>query len=357
MRKLYSLLWVILCVIAIFITPASLFALQDPAQTPPPGQKFIHNDDQIVLGDDFVLVSGEQIKGDLTVFGGNVILEEGSDVLGDVNVFGGNVDVRGKIGGDINVIGGNVHLFASARVGGKQNVVGGIVTRDRGSVIGGATTSTTTTEGSKPSGFVASFPQSLGNWVSGVISNLPPQVTEAIRSGRWRVITDNGVLHQLRNTLSSAIFMTVLAILALAIFPNNYSRMSGIIDTYWVSAGGVGFLTWLAVPVLCVLMAITICLIPLALITALVWASGAVMGWALSATIFGKWLLKGFGKTNEQPIVITAIGSFVLAFVGALPTLGWFIGLVASSLGLGAIILTRFGTQPYPRLPLLSIDR
>jgi hypothetical protein len=38
----------------------------------------------------------------------------------------------------------------------------------------------------------------------------------------------------------------------------------------------------------------------------------------------------------------------VLAIVGFVPIVGWLVGLFIGLLGLGAVVLTRFGTRGYP---------
>jgi hypothetical protein len=44
----------------------------------------------------------------------------------------------------------------------------------------------------------------------------------------------------------------------------------------------------------------------------------------------------------------TAAGAVLLALLGSIPILGGLVGFVATALGLGALILTRAGTQRYP---------
>jgi hypothetical protein len=48
------------------------------------------------------------------------------------------------------------------------------------------------------------------------------------------------------------------------------------------------------------------------------------------------------------------VGLTALTLVGALPYIGWLVNIVAGLLGLGAVLLSRFGTRLYgrPRGPL-----
>ena len=355
-KKIFSLLLVLG---ALFAGPVNM-ALADAElpQVPLVTSGLTDDGDQLVFGNNFTLASGEVVSGDLSVFGGSAKLEESSRVKGDVNVFGGNVEVLGSIDGDINVIGGNVNLRSSAKVGGKQNVVAGNISRDRGAVVGSPAPID-----AKRAGVSVTLPSELGlfnrfgRWFASVIADDgdPDGLGAFLRRGNWRISSDPLGLKWIGDSISHALFMTVLAIVAMAIFPNQYARMANVAHGQWLVAGSIGALTWVAVPILVVLMAITICLIPLSIVASLVWAAGIVLGWVVGAGIFGAWLLKGFGKNNSIPLVQTAIGAFALALLGALPVFGWLLGLGASSLGLGALLLTRFGTQPYPRYYQLGV--
>jgi len=48
------------------------------------------------------------------------------------------------------------------------------------------------------------------------------------------------------------------------------------------------------------------------------------------------------------------VGLTALTLLGALPYFGWLVNIVAGLLGLGAVLLSRFGTRLYgrPREPL-----
>lgn len=332
------------------LLPASVVvAAVDGANGLSAGNGMFDNGDQVVFGDNFVLGAGESVRGDLSVFGGNAKLEEGSRVYGDVNVLGGNVDVLGSIDGDINVIWGNVNLRASAKVGGKQNVVSGNVSRAPGVTMGAASSSSE----SKRSGVTVNPPgggffNRLGAWLDATLAG------DGGPTGFWRNLfqqinrsigNDPFGLQWLRSTLSSAIFTTLLAVLAMAIFPSRYLNMVWVARQQSVVSLGVGGLTWVAVPILATILVFTICLIPISVIGILAWGLGSALGWVVSAALFGDWLLRGLGKTNIAPIGQTAIGAFALVCLSALPVIGWLLGIGATFLGLGALLLTRFGTR------------
>jgi hypothetical protein len=84
---------------------------------------------------------------------------------------------------------------------------------------------------------------------------------------------------------------------------------------------------------------------------------GLLMGWIAMGTLFGQRLAESMKLTNRSLPVVAALGTAVLTLVtavlSAMPLLlGGLLGslmiLIISSAGLGAVALTKFGTQSYP---------
>jgi hypothetical protein len=121
---------------------------------------------------------------------------------------------------------------------------------------------------------------------------------------------------------------------------------------------------------------VTICLLPIGLLVALGLGLVTLFGWAAVGYLLGQRLVPVLYKGKESSPAFTGlVGVAVLTVVqqglmvlGKLPCLGiffWLLGaglwLVAVSVGLGAVVLSRFGTQPYsghatayPSLPPVS---
>ena len=127
------------------------------------------------------------------------------------------------------------------------------------------------------------------------------------------------------------------------------ARTAGTIGSQWLVSVAIGALTYVAVPILIVLLSITLCLIPVAVLLALAWAVAILFGWAIVARMVGERLMIGLKRDNWTLIGQTAFGAVLLALLGSIPIFGWLVGFAASSIGIGALILTRFGTQAYPR--------
>jgi len=64
---------------------------------------------------------------------------------------------------------------------------------------------------------------------------------------------------------------------------------------------------------------------------------------------------------QDWPLPLSAaLGTFVLNFVangiGFIPCVGWLVPFLIGLLGLGAVLLSRFGTQAYPPTEILPAD-
>ena len=81
-----------------------------------------------------------------------------------------------------------------------------------------------------------------------------------------------------------------------------------------------------------------------------------MVGWTAFAQPVGGWLLDRLGMPSQPLMVQAAIGGLALGIAVSIWDLFWFtswIGTLAavavSAIGLGAVILTRLGTRPYPQ--------
>jgi hypothetical protein len=116
-------------------------------------------------------------------------------------------------------------------------------------------------------------------------------------------------------------------------------------------SGGLGLLTAVVAPLLLLLIAITIIGIPLSLIGAFLLA----LAWALGVIVLGTETGKRLADLLKQQWalpVAAGIGTLLLVIVinaiGIIDCIGWIPKVVVGVVGLGAVLLTRFGTRPYP---------
>jgi hypothetical protein len=76
------------------------------------------------------------------------------------------------------------------------------------------------------------------------------------------------------------------------------------------------------------------------------------LSWVVVGWLVGRKLLAVLNLRNATVVVETVVGTLVLAtvyfLVGIIPCTEFIFGVLIVSLGLGTIVLTRFGTRPYP---------
>ncbi len=327
----------------LFVSPT--FAQTPQPPTPPPAptivavpvtprqitedDRRILRGDQTISGDNFTLRSNETLQGDLTVLGGNVTIEAGAIVEGQLNIVGGNADVAGTVAKDVNLVGGTIALRSSADVQGDVIKLGGTIRRDEGATVGGRVTSMNV-----PFGNVGE-------------QNNQPEVIYRDRA--------NGLFDRVFSIFTSAVatffgivLITLIALGFAALLPNNLVKAAAVAVGQWGVSGVVGALTLIAVPIIAVVLSITICLIPVAFILLLAYGIAVLAGWVVSARIVGERLMAALNRTGWTLIAQVVTGAILLALLGAIPFVGGLVAFAAVSFGLGALILTRLGTQNYP---------
>jgi hypothetical protein len=332
-----SLIGALALACSLMIAPAAFAQDPTPSATPEPtataapratnppltsmdDDRRILRGDRTISGDNFTLRSGETLRGDLTVFGGNAALEENSIVEGNVTVFGGNADIAGTVTGNVSLVGGSLLLRNSAVVDGDLSRVGGAFNREAGAVV-------------------------HGEWTT-----MGAPINNNTRAMRDRGLFDwfFSIVTSTITTILGAILISLLALAIVALLPNNVAQAASVLQANWLTAGLVGVLTLFAVPILAVILAVTICLIPVSLLLLLAYVVAIVAGWTISARILGERVMHAVHRSNWSLIGQTLAGAVLLALLGSVPVIGGLIGFVATALGLGALVLTRAGTRPYP---------
>lgn len=295
---------------------------------------------KVIFGDNFTLKDGETIDGDLVVLGGNVTVEDGATVTGSVVVFGGSVEMAGRVEQDVTVIGGSVRLLETAVVEGALSTAGGSISKaDGAQVLGG-----------ENEGFTIERPR---------VPAAPSPV--------------NMLLNVMGQTFSAGVLAVVAGVLALALMaflPAHTTRVSAALTSAPIESGLLGFLTLLALPIVLVIVTLTICLSPLSLIGGVMYGAALFLGWVALGLALGNRTAQAFKQTTLSPAVWAAGGTFVLTLavnlLGVMARVGdmlsnyggwpvalvmgcanFFIPLTLASLGMGAVVITRFGAQPY----------
>ena len=287
--------------------------------------------DKYVFGGTYTLASGETLNGNLFIFGGIATLEDGSQVNGDVMLAGGTLRVSGEVRGSIVATGGLISLNSTAVVTGDVNTIGANLERAPGAQVDGK----------------------VNSGVTGpiVIPGVPgeiriPGIPEA---PNLRFITSpivTGFWYFFRSFLWAA-----LAVLVSLFLHRQTERVAQAVVAQPLIAGGIGLLTTVVFPLLLVVIAITLIGIPVSFLGAIL----LVVAWGFGVIAVGTEVGKRFAELLQQEwalAVSAGVGTFILTLVvngiAFIRCVGWVAPAIVGMLGLGAVILTRFGTQPYP---------
>jgi hypothetical protein len=280
---------------------------------------------RVVFGGSFTLESGEEVDGDLVILGGSAVLEKDSLVHGNVVVMGGSARVAGEVNGDIVTFGGNVEVRTTAVVDGDLVTIGGNVEREEGAIIRGKEV-----EGLEFRGFPRfwTFPTRL-------------------YLNRWPNIWSSFIFDVFKS-IFVALALAALGLLVVLFWPKQTEVVGQAVLAAPLPSGGVGLLTAVVAVALMVLLAITICLSPVAFLLGVATLVAGIFGWIAVGLLVGQRLLEAFKVKGITAMIAVVVGILLISLLGAIPCLGALVAFVVGCLGLGAVVLTRFGTQTYP---------
>jgi hypothetical protein len=293
--------------------------------------------DQVVFGGSYRLESGETLGGNLVVFGGSVDLEDESLVEGDILVFGGAINVAGEVAGNLIVVGGSIDLASTALVRGDLITPGSGLNRDEGAqILGQVITDVDIADG-------VFIPRVITPRIE--LPNIPDLPTVPEVTYRFNPLW-NAVWFLFRVLAVSA-----LSVLVIMFLPRQAKRTAKAVVAQPILSGGLGILTVIVAVPLFIVLLITIILIPVSLLGLLLLSIAALFGWIALGMEVGQRLAALF-KTEWAPAVAAGIGTFALTLVtfsiDSIPCVGWLAPFFVTALGLGGVLLSRFGTQDYP---------
>lgn len=320
-------LWqVIILTVLLLTVPVSQACAQGP------------DGDRLVFGQSFVLSAGQRVDGNVAVVGGSVVLEEGSVVTGDIAVVGGGATIAGTVEGNLASFGGAVVLQDSAVIQGNIAAFGGEVRRAPGAVV----------RGDVFAGLPVPFPIPLPGASGGIeVPDAPwppqPPGREAQRTGVLGALSS--LLTWQLSTLGWALLLMLLGLVVIALAPKAMSRIASAAADDALVSFGMGLLT-LIVGLLSGLLLLVACCFGL-----FVWlALGAawLVGWIAVGLWLGQRLLHAMNVRSATALGEAAVGILLITILSRVPwCIGFLFGVSVGCIGLGAVVLARFGTQPY----------
>lgn len=309
-------------------------------------------DGQVIFGRSFTLRNGETLNGDLLVFGGTAMLEEGATVNGNVVLIGGSLVVNGEVSGDVAVTGGSLIIGTSAHIHGNLTTVGASLERAEGSQVDGQIFNTAT------------------SWISNGENGSNP-VTPGTPSTPVApsIHVNFDPFGPLLSAFGQAMGLAVLAMLVMLFLAPHADRVAHAVMAQPLTAGGLGLLTVIVAPITLILLTITLILIPVVAVAVVILFVAVVFGWIAIGYEIGQRFTTAIHQ-NWHPAFSAGLGVFALTLVAnaltGIPVLncvGWLVPFLLGLAGLGAVIMTRFGTQsvvapaafiPAPLAPVAS---
>ena len=256
-----------------------------------------------------------RLPGDVLLRAGTAEFAAGSQVAGSVYVVGGTLLVNGTIGGDLAVLGGQVTLGSTAVIGGDLRLGEGTTT-----------------------GLAEAAVQ--GEIVTGLALPLDsePQPVGWEATVRWLV---------------GALLLATLGGLWAQRRPQPLHNIADAATAHWPVASAMGLLALLVLPILLVMMAFTIVLIPLTLVLGLAIFLMLGMGIVSLGGLLGQWLAAQLPRPWSRSWA-TFGGTLLLLGLYGLPVVGDLLAGATAVLLFGAVLLSRFGTQTYEPPPLVT---
>jgi hypothetical protein len=286
-----------------------------------------------------VKVEKDEVVEEAVAVGGSATVE--GEVTDSVTAIGGAARINGRVHGEVTSVGGSVFLGPKAVVDGGVTSVGGTIHKEPGAQIHGQESE------------VGILPWNL----------------HGLRDD-WHPWSFWGGFSDFMGSLVWLILLGLLTCLVLLVARRPLERVDRqLVAAPWPSAlaGVLGFVFTLPLLlVVSVLLAITIIGCALFLLYPfLILYMGLLLllGYAAVAYRVGRWFEIRFNRSFGGPYVAALVGVLLLQvwsllgeFFGMIPWLGFFafmlglfgflVQLTAWVVGFGAVILSRFGTEP-----------
>ena len=307
----------IILILALGLT-ISACSINQPAFTQTSKMVMIGN--QLIIARSFSIPPGGILEGDIVAIGANIALSPGAMAKGNILLIGSSLESEGIIHGDVNLLAGSAVLREGSILNGDINqLFNHVVLEQKAQVIGVINS--------------ISFPGIPADRITGLITF----ISNRFNPRNWLMW---GIIH-----ISATSFLALIAGIWLK---KRMVLINRQIQSQPLLSWGVGVMTLVIVPIVSILLIITIGLSPLGLFMLATLAFLCLAGW-IALGISAGTVLQAWFK-NKWPYELQAfLGAFILGIVatliGWIPRLGWMLNILLSCIGLGSVILTRFGSQ------------
>lgn len=270
---------------------------------------------------------------DVVQFGDDVFIEAGELVEGDVVTIMGSIVIDGVVDGDVVAVGGAITVGTEGEIDGDAVSIGGQVTKEPGGSIRGETVSVGSGAG-YPFG-IHTGPFFAGNFFS--------------RSGRLFI------------RILWTVFLILLGLIVMAIARRPVERVCELSRKEAFKMGLIGLLVEVCILPAMALLFVTVIGIPVAIfVIPLLLVLALLLGFVGVGFAVGERIGNGHGRSPYASMTIGILileGLVILAGVIGLPggslglvgtiirVIGHAVIYVAATVGLGAVIMSKFGTK------------
>ncbi len=249
-------------------------------------------------------------QGDLVVFGGTGEVE--GRVIGSVVVFGGSARISGSVDGDVVVFGGSASIESTAKVNGDVVVIGGVINREDGSIVDGDVVV-------------------LGG------GNLSP--------GDELIAPDLSMITRGFH-LTAIMTWLVLAFIITLLFTRPIENTVKFAIDRPIQSLLSGFFFHVASLLIGVILTVILIGIPLAFLGAILWLLISIFGTVVGFVLMGRLVWDKIRKGYANILLILLTGILIMGVIRFVPFLiGWTIWQLWGMAGIGATILSRFGSN------------
>jgi cytoskeletal protein CcmA (bactofilin family) len=273
--------------------------------------------DDVRLGCETLYLDGH-IGGDLIVFAKRIEISETAVIDGDAIIAGATVTVDGAIGGRARIMTGFLDMNGTI-AGNAEITTDGGMRLGPDAHIGGDLFYEGPSEIDIPEGVVAG------------------EVTfqEVIKEDiDFDFLGGAGILFHFLGFIAALVAGTIIV----ALTTDHARRTAEIIRTKPLKSLGIGFVTFICMPIVLLLLLVFILTIPLMFVVGFAYGIALYIAKFYFSIWLGNLILRRGGRTDVSPIPSMLLGLTIVYLVTAIPIMGTLIGVVIIFFGLGALM-------------------
>ncbi|MCK4679894.1 hypothetical protein KAT82_02110, partial [bacterium] len=259
------------------------------------------------------------IGGDLIVFAKRIEISETAVIDGDAIIAGATVTVDGAIGGRARIMTGFLDMDGTI-AGNAEITADGGMRLGPDAHIGGDLLYEGPSEIDIPEGTVA-----------GEVTFQKIIKEDFDFEG---FIGGAGILFHILGFIAALVAGTVIV----ALMTDHARRTAEIIRTRPLKSLGIGFVTFICMPIVLLLLLVFILTIPLMFVVGLAYVIALYIAKFYFSIWLGNLILSRGGRTDVSPIPSMLLGLTIVYLVTAIPVVGTLVGVIIIFFGLGALL-------------------